>query len=166
MAQFIKKETEVIMSEEITDNGYIVESQLYKMEEELNGLYDENGEIPKNSSFVNEENGIILRYYDLDKNLYKTIEANKNVGLQKIEKLYKNGVLHSDENIPTVKYYNKNGECFREIFYNQGKKIKDNIIIEDKTCLKNNFVSNNGDIIMNETFTFSFPDINKLEKVI
>ena len=86
------------------------------MEEELNGLYDENGGISKNISFVNEENGIILRYYDLDKNLYKTIEAKKNSGLQKIEKLYKNGVLHRDKNIPTVKYYNKNGECSREIF--------------------------------------------------
>ena len=153
----MKKETEVIMSEEITDNGYIVESQLYRMEEELNGLYDENGEIPKNSSFVNEENGIILRYYDLDKNLYKTIEANKNVGLQKIEKLYKNGVLHSDENIPTVKYYNKNGECYKEIFYNQGKQIKDNIIIKDK------IISSNGEIIMNSTVNFSFPDPNKFE---
>ena len=74
----MKRETEIIISEEITDNGYIVESQLYKMEKELNGLYDENGEIPKNISFVNEENGIILRYYDLEKNLYKTIETNKN----------------------------------------------------------------------------------------
>jgi len=160
MAQFMKKETEVIMSEEISDNGYIVESQLYKMEEELNGLYDENGGIPKNRSFVNEENGIILRYYDLDKNLYKTIEAKKNSGLQKIEKLYKNGVLHSDKNIPTIKYYNKNGECYKEIFYNKGKQIKDNIIIEDK------IVSSNGDIIMNSTFKFSFPDPNKLEKCI
>ena len=83
----MKKETEVIMSEEISDNGYIVESQLYKMEEELNGLYDENGEIPKNRSFVNEENGIILRYYDLDKNLYKTIEAKKNSWITKDRKI-------------------------------------------------------------------------------
>lgn len=118
----MKNRTELIISEEKTSQGYIIESEIYEMCEDLNGLCDENYNISENVSYSNEKKGNIIRYYDLAKVLYKIYEKWENSHLNKKEILYKNGVLHSEEKEPTIRIFNREGRCVKKNYYSNGVK--------------------------------------------
>lgn len=159
MPDFMKNRTELIISEEKTNQGYITESEIYEMCEDLNGLCDENYNIPVNVSYSNEKKNSIVRYYDLAKVLYKEVEKWENSNLTKKEILYEN----DEDNKLTIRIFNRKGRCIKKMYYNNGVKTRTEIIeenIEENMEKKNDNFTRNGDLVFNNIIKIDVPNIN------
>jgi antitoxin component YwqK of YwqJK toxin-antitoxin module len=117
MARFIKPKTELFVSEEFTGDGYIVESDLYKLEEELGGVLNDDGTIPPNRSFINVKKGRIVRYYDINRIITKTIEYYVNPEQVSQICLFKNGKLNDDGDISAITTYHRDGRVYQKMRY-------------------------------------------------
>jgi len=125
MADFMKNRTELIVHEEYTGCGYIVELNVYEREELLGGLLNEDGSIPPNRSFINELRYKVFRYYDNNKVITKeekcyTDHKYSNKKFYKVS-LFTNGVLNDRDGEPAVTKYLRNGKVQLKRWYTNGQ---------------------------------------------
>jgi len=107
---------------------------------------NEDGTIPSNRSFINVKTHRIVRYYDINRVITKTIKYYINPSQQVSQIcLFKNGKLNDDGDTPAITTYHHNGKIHQKMWY------KDNECTSVKVCNEPVYgPPRNGDLVYNK----------------